>query len=785
MEKIAADFESSDRRLIELFDLWIERSVDCNWFTVTEALFEMNERSLAVAVSCYIEEVTRINQIQFQKCCVGLAPLKDSCFNDEELKKMYFETDKLARESISGSRTDVIECLIPRSSKWYEIGVMMGVPKAKLDEIEARHKSQGPSVLLIKMVDTLIEVFSFKCTWRKVIDGLLEMNFTTVAQSVTTVALKKCGLSEATMTCKLEHRDFTRGDFVSSCPVPSNSDAVNEEKIRKHFEKICGILCIPSLYVSDEDILERLYTFILSRDPSETELETVMKSVEGICQLASKQQRKVASQAEKLKIDLTKVENVRGQLNKEKRQLEISKGKLEDNSQEISDEIAVVKKRDEREKLVELEMRHEKVQEQLREVCRQLNTCIQKLREADADYDSINDQLTICRKNLYTCKRQLKGCDKHMQNEDTGIALNPEVKEAVGEALVEIEGTYKTIADIQVILDSADQPVGDNYTPSNCSDASSLVLGGKYMQILVDVIPGCSISLAVQQSDTVDSVKAKIEDEVDISSDKYCLWFSNKQLQDEHILSDYDMYNNSTLHLVLHRPEKNLLVKTTFRMIIFLKEIVGCNTVSDIKCQIQDKEGIPPASQCLMFSGRVLEVGHTVSYYNIQNESTLHLSYVLSDEFDIFVRTISGKTAISLTVVESDTIGDVKCKIQDEIGILPLWQHLIYGDGQLKDGCTLSDCKIKSDSMLLLVLRLPCDAKLIYVKPPGKTNTLVIKESDTVADIKSKIQETSPVSQHLCYDGKKLEDGHTLSDYNIQSESTLDLVVNPICQDPN
>jgi len=229
-------------------------------------------------------------------------------------------------------------------------------------------------------------------------------------------------------------------------------------------------------------------------------------------------------------------------------------------------------------------------------------------------------------------------------------------------------------------------------------------------------------------NDTILLVKQAVAKSEGIPVPQQKIVYAGKVLTNEQTFSECGLVAGSQLHVLLTLPtESELGSSEAWKGTIELKTLSGSvyniavsstDTIAAVKLLVHAKTQNPVDMQRLIFAGKQLEDEKTLGEYGVTSGSTMHLVLRLGSSASfatgtpvgdwtgsVQVKTLTGKI-VTLSVCSSDTIEEVKDKIQDSEGIPPDQQRLIYAGQQLEDSRTLGDYRVYNGACISLVLRL-------------------------------------------------------------------------------
>ena len=213
------------------------------------------------------------------------------------------------------------------------------------------------------------------------------------------------------------------------------------------------------------------------------------------------------------------------------------------------------------------------------------------------------------------------------------------------------------------------------------------------------------MTLELSPKDTVESVKNKIHAKTKISPYQQVLQFNGRQLDDVHSLNFYDIEDKSTLFLYV---AVQIIVRMSTGIDVRLN-LLKSSTIKNVKEKIQFSDDIPCYRQYLYFHEELLIDNHTLSDYNIQNESILRCLVKIR----IHIK-MPNEDEISIDANPDDDVRSVRDRILARVPISPDQLCLVYNGKKLNNRCTMKHYNLRNGSILYVVKSTGTSVSLLF-----------------------------------------------------------------------
>ena len=318
---------------------------------------------------------------------------------------------------------------------------------------------------------------------------------------------------------------------------------------------------------------------------------------------------------------------------------------------------------------------------------------------------------------------------------------------------------------------------------SNCT--IHLQLSAKpNMTLFVKTLTGKTYVVYPSENDTISEVKQQLQEKSNIPAACQRLVFEGKNLDENSKLKNCNLPSQCTIHViqtnppVVTQPSLPILVRTFTGKTITILVGPGDN-VTDVKHKIQQEEGYPIDKITLMFGGKELEDGAPLNHYQIQQDSTLLVSFKPNTAIGISViNTLTNETLRIDGLNTNDCVSDIQETLFTRLNLPTHIQSIVYNGRITNPRLTLEQSDIVDGSVIYLHTTQPTKVTFNINTVAKVTCQVCMSPFQPTLALKQKIQDIlgPPASEQvLLYDGNVLDDESMLCDYSIADESTIHL----------
>jgi hypothetical protein len=279
-------------------------------------------------------------------------------------------------------------------------------------------------------------------------------------------------------------------------------------------------------------------------------------------------------------------------------------------------------------------------------------------------------------------------------------------------------------------------------------------------KLSVKSFEGQKMDFVVAPTDTIVSVKKKVEGESSTAVHDQRLYFADEELNDGSTLEECNIEHGSILFLQPTQIHVSHWDDGDVTLIVRLSD-----SIISIKERIQQEKNLVLHEQRLLFNGELLEDNEKLLRdCGIRNDARLTL-----EPIKINVQTIDGES-LSLQVTFENTIEEIRNRIKEEADIsVPEYQRILFDGKDLEDEITLAESNVKHGDTLIID---PFEIVIKYMD--GKEVTLVVTPDTTIGNVKSQILDIPRNYQKLIFDGMHVKDDKwTIEDYKIPNKGAL------------